>query len=86
MSLEREQELADGFKEAVAVVAMGLSRWLDGCPMRFTELFPEPGGGSGVKSRRGDDEWERFRESWWEELGMDGSEDESLIPEPKYGE
>lgn len=81
ISPRREQGM---FREDVEVVAMGLmlpGRRSGGCP---TRLFTDPG--SGVISRRGDAEWERLRESWWEEFEMEGSEDESLIPEPKYGE
>ena len=70
----REQ---DKLKDDVAVVAIGFKRWLGGC------VIPVPS--SGVKLSRGEVEWERFRESWCEDE-TERSEDESLIPEPKYGE
>ena len=70
----REQ---DKLKDDVAVVAIGFKRWLGGC------AIPVPS--SGVKLSRGEVEWERFRESWCEDE-TERSEDESLIPEPKYGE
>jgi hypothetical protein len=72
----REQ---DKLRDDVAVVAIGFKRRFGGC------VIPMPGGGSGVKLNRGEVEWERLRESWCEDE-TERSEDESLIPEPKYGE